>query len=215
MFLFFDTETTGLPVNWNAPVDDLKNWPRLVQIAWISYDNSGKKIREKESIVRPEGFIIPEESSKVHGITTEIALERGKKLDDIMQDFSSEINGSDFLVAHNMNFDEKIVGAEFIRSGISSKLFEIERICTMVSSIDFCRIPSNNKNGYKWPRLSELHIKLFGKDFEDAHDAFVDTQACARCFFELKKLGIIKIPESFGKINEKEKGMMQQGSLFY
>ena len=44
MYLFFDTETTGLPKNWKAPITDLENWPRLVQLAWLVYDNIGNKI---------------------------------------------------------------------------------------------------------------------------------------------------------------------------
>ena len=92
-----------------------------------------------------------------------------------------------------------------------SELFEKERVCTMLSSIDFCKIPSSNNRGYKWPRLSELHIKLFEKDFEDAHDALVDTSACVRCFFELRAKGIIKIAE---KTDRKLTGKPKQGNLF-
>jgi DNA polymerase III epsilon subunit-like protein len=210
MFLFFDTETTGLPRDWSAPVDDLNNWPRLVQLAWLLYDEDGNKIDEKEYIIKPEGFLIPPQSASVHGITTEIAQKKGSDLREVLSEFSDAINGANYLVAHNMNFDEKIMGAEFLRKEIANALFEKERICTMISSIDFCKIPSSNGQGYKWPRLSELHIKLFGKDFDDAHDAFVDTSACARCFFELCKKNIISLPKA-GKARKK---LAKQGSLF-
>ena len=210
MLLFFDTETTGLPRDWNAPVTKLDNWPRLVQLAWLSYDESGEKLDERVHIIKPEGFLIPPESAKVHGITNEIAFSEGVELRFVLEEFSKKIGESDLLVAHNMSFDEKIMGAEFLRGGIESGLFETERICTMLSSIDFCRIPSNSGSGFKWPRLSELHIKLFGKDFEDAHDALVDTSACARCFFELREKKVIDIPGA-AKV---EKKILRQGSLF-
>lgn len=74
MYLFFDTETTGLPKNWKAPVTDLNNWPRLVQLA---YDSNGNKISGGDFIIKPEGFSIPTESSRIHGISTERALRAG------------------------------------------------------------------------------------------------------------------------------------------
>ncbi len=190
MYLFFDTETTGLPKKWNAPVTDVDNWPRLVQIAWQQYDNDGKRMSAKDYIIKPDGYIIPAEAAKVHGITTERAEKEGVALQGVLEEFAALIAVADVLVAHNINFDEKIIGSEFIRGNIESGLFETERICTMKSSTDFCKLPGNY--GYKWPKLSELHIKLFQKDFEEAHDASVDIEACARCFWELKKLGIIQ-----------------------
>jgi DNA polymerase-3 subunit epsilon len=210
MFLFFDTETTGLPRDWNAPVEKLDNWPRLVQLAWMLYDQDENKIDEKEYIIKPEGFLIPSQSASVHGITTEMALKKGSDLDEVLSEFADAVNGANFLVAHNMSFDEKIVGAEFLRRDIKNVLFEKEKICTMLAAKDFCKIPSSGKDGYKWPRLSELHIKLFGRDFKDAHDAFVDTGACARCFFELKKRKIINIP----KAKAAGTRLAKQGSLF-
>ena len=50
MYLFFDTETTGLPKNYKAPASDLNNWPRLVQLAYHLYDNDGNKISEGDHI---------------------------------------------------------------------------------------------------------------------------------------------------------------------
>jgi DNA polymerase III epsilon subunit-like protein len=209
MFLFFDTETTGLPRDWNAPVERLDNWPRIVQIAWLMYDLEGKRLSEKQFIIKPEGFVIPEESSRVHGITTEQALSEGVDLSGVLLDFSNDLAKVNFLVAHNLSFDEKIVGAEFLRKQIDNNLNESNKICTMTSTIDFCRIPSATPSSYKWPKLSELHFKLFGEDFKDAHDAMVDTSACAKCFFELKNKGVIVLPE----IKEKAK-ILRQGSLF-
>ena len=190
MYLFFDTETTGLPDNWNAPISDLNNWPRLVQIAWLQYDLKGSKVSGRDYIIKPEGFTIPDEASQVHGISTELALKEGVSLQIVLEEFSGLIDQSDVLVAHNMNFDEKIVGAEFLRQRVKNGLSDTERICTMQASTEYCKLPG--KFGYKWPKLSELHIKLFNNDFEEAHDASVDIAACAKCFWELKSRGIIK-----------------------
>jgi len=189
MYLFFDTETTGLPKDWGAPVSKLRNWPRLVQIAWLQYDGFGKQISSCEHIIKPQGFAIPPDATRVHGITTERAMKDGVSLKKALTEFSKAISQSDILIAHNMSFDEKIVGAEFLRENISSELFKKSRLCTKEASTDYCQIPGNY--GYKWPTLSELYSALFKTDFEDAHNALYDFAACANCFFELKRLGVI------------------------
>ena len=189
MYLFFDTETTGLPKSWKAPVSDVDNWPRLVQLAWLSFDEEGNEIGAGDFIVRPEGFIIPEDSSRIHGISTERALTEGLPLGEVLQKFQAVIDEAQFLVAHNMSFDEKIVGAEFLRLGATNVLDAKSKICTMQSSIDLCAI--DGPYGYKWPKLTELHQKLFGTGFPEAHNAAVDISATAKCFWEMKRLGVL------------------------
>lgn len=189
MYLFFDTETTGLPINWKAPVQNVNNWPRMVQIAWLLYDASRNRIDEKDFVIKPEGFSIPDDATRVHGISTEYAMDKGQDLDFVLKLFAEQIETAGMLVAHNMSFDEKIVGAEFFRKNIPNKLFQTNRICTMKESTDYCQIPGHY--GYKWPKLSELHIELFGEDFEEAHNATVDINATAKCFWKMKELEII------------------------
>ena len=189
MFLFFDTETTGLPLNYQAPAEDIDNWPRLVQLAWLLFDKSGKEVSGNNLIIKPEGFIIPDEASAVHGITTQRAEIEGVDLSETLAAFSKALTITKILVAHNISFDEKIMGAEFIRKDIKHNLVDLPKICTMQQSTDYCQIEGNY--GYKWPKLIELHQKLFAEDFEDAHDALADVKACARCFFELIERKII------------------------
>lgn len=189
MYLFFDTETTGLPNNWKGPVTDLNNWPRLVQLAYLLYDSNGTKISEGDYIIKPVGFTIPEVVSQIHGITTEKALSEGVIIEPVLKEFQSLINQSSHLVAHNMNYDEKIMGAEFLRHDMANSIPSKRRICTMVSATDFCAI--SGPYGYTWPGLSVLHFKLFGTGFDGAHNAAADIDATARCFWELKRRGII------------------------
>ncbi len=189
MYLFFDTETTGLPRNYKAPASDLNNWPRMIQIAWILSDANGNRIESDDFIIKPENFSIPIEASRIHGISTERAIDEGKDLKKVLTIFNELIDETQYVVAHNISFDEKILGAEFIRQKIANNYNRKKKICTMHSSTDFCKIPGYY--GFKWPKLSELHIKLFGEDFEDAHDASVDIKATERCFWEMKKLGLL------------------------
>jgi DNA polymerase III subunit epsilon len=192
MLLFFDTETTGLPRNWKAPVTDVNNWPRLVQIAFLLFDREGNRISEKCFIIKPEGFKIPADAARIHGITTEIAASEGKELNSVLKEFSDSADNSNYLVAHNISFDEKIVGAELLRNRMTNFIPAKKRICTMQSTTDFCKI--QGPYGYKWPSLQELHFKLFGETFVEAHDALVDINATAKCFWELRKRGKIALP---------------------
>lgn len=191
MYLFFDTETTGLPKDWRAPLTDVDNWPRLVQLAWLAFDAEGKKVAGENYIVKPQGFEIPEQAAKVHGITTDKALFEGKDLQVVLQIFHSRLTQAEILVGHNIDFDVKVVGAEFLRLNIPPVTPPRRKICTMHSSTKFCSLPG--PRGPKWPKLQELHCKLFGENFAEAHNAAADIEATARCFFELKKLGVITI----------------------
>jgi DNA polymerase-3 subunit epsilon len=187
MYLFYDTETTGLPRSWDAPMSRVANWPRMVQLAWMIYDEDGTLESKANYIIKPEGYTIPLDASKVHGITTEIALKTGVDLRETLIEFVSVVEKAKLVIAHNMDFDEKIVGAELIRTEIESKLFEKPRLCTMKTTTNLCKLPG--PYGYKWPKLIELYSILFGSDFEDAHDASADVAACAKCFFHLKEKG--------------------------
>lgn len=189
MYLFFDTETTGLPKNWKAPVTDLNNWPRLVQLAYLLYDAQGNKIAEGDYIIKPEGFTVGAEATKIHGITTERAIQEGIPLSQGIETLLNQLAQATHIVAHNLSFDEKIVGAELLRLGKPNVLDSKKKICTMNATTDFCAIPGNY--GYKWPKLSELHYKLFKTHFDDAHNAAVDIEITAKCFWELKRIGKI------------------------
>ncbi len=92
MYLFFDTETTGLPQDYKASVKDLHNWPRLVQLAWLRYDKNGNKIDGNNYIIKPDGFTIPSDASKIHGISTERALREGVALQGVLNEFQELIS---------------------------------------------------------------------------------------------------------------------------
>jgi DNA polymerase-3 subunit epsilon len=198
MILFFDTETTGVPKNYDAPISEVNNWPRLVQLAYIKADWDGNVIDSGDFIIKPDGFKIPIESSKIHGITDEVAVHSGIGLIEVLELLHIEIEAAALLVAHNVKFDKKIIAAEFFRSGINCSILRKPTICTMESSTNFCALP-----GYKWPKLSELYKKLFGEEFQEQHNARNDIFATYKCFWELNKRGIIKIVKTTHAIQDK------------
>lgn len=188
--LFFDTETTGVPANYKAPITDSANWPRLVQIGWVFVDDDGKQT-SNEYIVKPEGFEIPIGASNVHGITTERALAEGYKLDTVLHQFEPLIELADIVIGHNVSFDMSIVGAEFWRLYTHNPFENKRAIDTMKSTVNFCALPG--KYGFKYPKLSELFLKLFEKEMGHAHTALADIQNTVACYEELLKRGIISL----------------------
>ena len=188
-YLFFDTETTGTPLDYNAPSSDIRNWPRLVQLGWILMTEDGEKVSKGNYIIKPDGFTIPIEATKIHKITTKMALELGYNLSYVIDKFLQDFNKAKYIVGHNINFDKKIVGAELIRLSRPDIMDSKQAFCTMKSSTDFCKIPGYY--GYKYPKLQELYHKLFGNDFEEAHNAASDIEATQQCFWELRRRKLI------------------------
>lgn len=192
MYLIFDTETTGIPHNKTAPITDLDNWPRLVQLAWQLHNANGKLISRQNLIIKPDGFDIPYKAEQIHGISTKRALEEGHPLQKVLDLFVADVNQCSLLVGHNIEFDINILGAELIRQQIEVEpLLKLEKIDTGIVSTEFCGMTGGIGGRLKMPRLVELHEKLFGRNFGDAHDASYDVAATARCFFGLLEKKVI------------------------
>lgn len=117
-------------------------------------------------------------------------MNEGVPLNQVLDEFSGQCTKAGVLLAHNLSFDEKIVGSELLRGSYKNVVMQKKRVCTMEAGTNYCKLPG--KYGYKWPRLSELHQKLFGHDFEEAHNTTLDIPATSRCFGELKRLGVIR-----------------------
>lgn len=192
--LFFDTETTGKPLKYSAPVTDLDNWPRLVEIGWIVMYENGMSRGSGSAIIRPDGFKIPKEASDIHGITQEQAWAEGIDLRNFLTVFDGIVDRSDVIVGHNIEFDLNVLGAEFIRTLETNPLLGKPSICTMKSGTELCKLPKTTTRGtdkYKWPRLGELYFTLFGVEMPEAHHAVDDIQHTTQCYFEMKSRGII------------------------
>ena len=188
--LFFDTETNGLPVRQWAPETDLKNWPRLVQLAGAVYEDE-RLFHEFNFIIKPEGWIIPDDAAEIHGITTATALEQGRDLSFVLREFTDYLNLCDEVICHNTAFDLKVVAAELIRMNIENDLMQKPATCTMKAGLIRCNL-HNRMGNPKNPKLVELHKTLFGVGFEDAHNALTDVRATVKCYFEMRRKEWIK-----------------------
>ncbi|KGO90886.1 DNA polymerase III subunit alpha [Flavobacterium subsaxonicum] len=188
MYLIFDTETTGLPKRWDAPITDTDNWPRCIQIAWQLHDEMGALIEHQDYMVRPDGFNIPYDAERIHGISTDLALEQGLALADVLEKFNIALSKSKFIVGQNVGFDVNIMGSEFHRHGVQSPLAAMKVLdtCTEITA-DLLKLPGGRGGRFKLPTLTELHQYLFGEPFGEAHNATADVEATTRCFLELLK----------------------------
>ena len=190
MYIIFDTETTGLPKNWNAPYTDTDNWPRCIQIAWQLHDEMGKLLEHKDYLVRPDGFNIPYDAERIHGISTELAEAEGVSLEQVLIEFNEALGKAKFVVGQNVGFDNNVMGCEFHRLGVETALNTMPVLDTCTEkTAELCKIPGGRGGRFKLPTLTELHSFLFQQPFAEAHNATADVEATTRCFFELLRTG--------------------------
>jgi len=190
--LYFDTETTGLIRNGLNYRDHYMMYPRIVQLSWY-FDGV-----MNDFIIKPDGYVIPYESEMIHGISTDEAIEKGVEFDSVIRMFLSDCGKANHLVGHNIYFDVSVVKSNVLMLNDSDLslfcdivLAKRKRIDTMLSSIRYVNA-RNSSNHIKFPSLEELHLKLFGCGYFDAHNSCEDVKSTMKCFARLNELGIIK-----------------------
>ena len=214
MYLIFDTETTGLPKRWDAPLSDSENWPRCIQIAWQIHDAQGELVAHEDYLIQPDGFTIPFDSEQVHGISTALAADQGVPLEDVLAKFNAALATVQFVVGHNVSFDRNIMGAEFLRMGKSDVLEgkPIIDTCTEETAT-LCQLPGGRGGKFKLPTLTELYHFLFGERFDEAHNATADVEATSRAFLELLRRNALH-PETLPNQAEFTQGITARTSPF-
>lgn len=185
LILFFDTETTG-----RSTQND-----NIVQLAWILCHADGTIVSQGDFIVKPDGYQIPPTASKIHGIDTENAEKYGLELEEILTKFSETSSQAEIIVAHNISFDSAFIERAYKKVRLENPLAHKTHICTMRLSTTWCRLPKlNGHSGFKYPKLEELYYRLFGEDFQNAHNALADTEACMKSYFALVDKEVITPP---------------------
>lgn len=183
-YLIFDTETNGFPPK-----------ARMTQLAFILYAEDGTIVKQYESLIKPDGWVVPKDKFFIdNNMSTERCEKHGVPVFEALRELQDSLKQCDYKIAHNINFDNQIVAKELKLANIEEALFKYKKgHCTMLSNIKF--VGALNKWGKpgKWPKLEELYRKLFNKEMVDAHDALADVAQTGECFFELKKRGLAKI----------------------
>jgi DNA polymerase III subunit epsilon len=189
--LFYDTETTGLPA-WGKPSgEDCQ--PHIVQLGALLIDSEGRKaLSGIDLIVKPDGWEIPEEVAKVHGITTEKALLSGVPEHLAFELLYALFEQSDIRVAHNKSFDQRIIRIASMRHGTDEQVEKwadkLAHECTMQLAKPIMKMPFKDKKGIKPPKLEEAYKFFTGQDLQNAHSAMADTMACMDIYFAIKDL---------------------------
>ncbi|HIE1750455.1 TPA: 3'-5' exonuclease [Pseudomonas aeruginosa] len=189
----FDTETTGLP-DWKAP-SDAPHQPHLVDIAARLYNDEGQLLDAFEAIIKPAGWIIPDDVAAIHGITTERAMDEGIPEEEALGHFLAFHARAELRVAHNVSFDDRIIRIALKRYH-SETLAESYKAgnsyCTCQNSRDIVQIPPTGRmlragfNKFKNPTLGEAYQHFFKEELLGAHRAMTDSKACARIYFALQ-----------------------------
>jgi DNA polymerase III epsilon subunit-like protein len=191
---FVDTETSGL-LKKNVSLADFRRQPGVIQLAYLVYEGdsivtmeaTNKRASYINPLFSPDKFTVEDGARKAHGISDATLATCGKSGVEVYEQFLDGIRGSDLLVGHNIDFDRSMLVIDMYRYTLVGLplLFNTRSACTMQTTVDFCGIPRARGAGLKFPKLQELHSKLFGEEFKGAHDALEDISATARCFFEL------------------------------
>ena len=191
----FDTETTGLP-QFTLPSDH-PSQPHLVDIAALLYNEAGELMDSFEAIIRPDGWTIPDEAARVHGITTEMAMDLGIPETEALEGFLAIHERAGMRVAHNCSFDDRIlrIALKRYRSDVAADLFKTgPSFCTCSNSTSIIRLPPTERmiragrgRQFKQPNLAEAYRFFTGEELEGAHRAKADAQGCARVYFALRE----------------------------
>ena len=194
--LVFDTETTGLPVNQNAPINDSAKWPYIIQLSFMVFDAATKEILEySDRIIKLDPSVeVSPGSIAIHQITPERSQSEGVPIQVALDHLANNMSEADIIVGHNIIFDKRIITVELYRHDMKNCFYNksgaIPEYCTMKRTTDLCAIPRvNKKTGEtynKFPTLSELHLKLFGNAPKGTHNAIADVMICLRCYVMLE-----------------------------
>jgi DNA polymerase III epsilon subunit-like protein len=190
-FLTFDTETTGLPRDRRGRIEDSSNWPYILQLSWILYDNETNRLFKSNDIIElPDSVEISKESIAVHGITRKRSRDDGIPIRKAIVKLQKAMADANVIIAHNLEFDKKLVMAECARNKMRHGFYNNKGYyCTMKNSVDLCKIEATNattgEKYFRYPRLSYLHEFLFGTTPMGTHDALVDILVCFRCYYKI------------------------------
>ncbi|RKR84932.1 DNA polymerase-3 subunit epsilon [Mucilaginibacter gracilis] len=183
--LFIDTETTGLPIDWTQPYSNNANWPYAVQVSWIIYTRDGAELKREDHYISDNDFEISPQALKIHGITRDFLTQNGQPRKFVMDLLYADLKHyQPMVVGHYMELDYNITGADFYRLGMDNPIASLPMYCTMLGSSQYTRNPQAT-----YLRLGQLYSTLFNKPLHHQHNAMVDAEATAACFFEILRNG--------------------------
>lgn len=197
-YTFFDTETTNM-INFKVRNSD-PSQPTVIQLGCMVTDSQGHPLHTLSCILKTLGSPLSIEAEETHGISKVLADAVGLIPGAAITTFFQMLGVANVVVGHNLNFDIRMIkilarklNSQKMHSDFETILGTRKTYCTMLTTADLCKLPKpSGRGGYKWPKLEELYKFLFSEEMPDGHDAMVDAKATAKCFFELKRKGLLK-----------------------
>ncbi|MFU1857678.1 3'-5' exonuclease [Sphingobacterium sp. NGMCC 1.201703] len=199
-FLFLDTETSGLPKKWDREYTDSENWPHVLQLAWIIFDEEQQEVKRSNKYIYEPLIPISPAAEQIHGLTPHFLMQHGEKKKDVLRKFSHDIKKyQPQLIGHFLSFDLQVLCAEYHRASLPIPFQALSYFCTLMHSKKYVR----NPNMVHLP-LALLHEVLFSEIPAVIHDAEIDAEITARCYFEMlqrTELGEQDISKQQGEFN--------------
>lgn len=192
MYCIFDTETSGL-FDFAKPAD-APGQPRLASIAMLAADEHLNLIAATFVMVRPEGWTMPAEAQRINGLSQHLLETNGVPVGEVLWRYAQEIERGAVMVAHNAQYDAKIMRGEMRRAGMPDLYTATPTICTMKALEPVLRIPKATGRGWKWPKLAEAVRQCLGRDHANAHGALPDALACLDLLRWMKREGCMPNP---------------------
>lgn len=197
--LLFDTETTGIP-RYPLPADHPEQ-PYMAQLAMVLVEQpeplTFNVLERYVAMVTPEGWTMPDEVARIHGLSTEKLLAEGRPVREVLDRFNEFYDRCDEYLSYGIIFDTKIMRGALRRNGYPDRFGEKAEGCVMRAATEPCRMaPTANmmaagRRGPKTPKLIEAHEILLGRKFERAHDAAADTDALVSVWQHLLMKGLM------------------------
>ncbi len=180
-YIVLDSETSGIPKSWDAPVSHSASWPHIIQLAWIVFDLKGNALKRECYYLKFTGVEIEEQSLKVHGITAGTLEKNGASKRGVLKRLFKDLDRYQaLLISHFVEFDIKLLAVENERLDLRFNLAGVPAFCTMINAQALTRNPART-----YPSLGTLYHTYFDEPLEEQHDARQDAAATARCFFEM------------------------------
>lgn len=176
-FLFINIKGNGLPITgaWHTNSED---WPNIIQIGWVLFEEDGTEITRSERIIKPEGFTISRSAELLHGISHQEALINGVCIRSVIKELELITSKTLYIGGHDVKFIKGMVVSETIRNHLHPIFNGKQYICTANGVL------KNEK--YKDLKLSQLYKKL-GYRFDETQSALTNAIASGEFYWTIKK----------------------------
>ena len=165
MIAVYDTETTGLTLHPDAP---LEKQPRMIEFGGVLLDESNGEVAAEISLLIDPCSEISDEITKITGITRDMVI-GAPKFTEALPQIREFFARADTVMAHNLPFDKAIVFGELRRAGAQDNFpWPKKEICT---------VGAYRAMWGKNPKLIDLYAAVMNRPLAQTHRALDDVRA--------------------------------------